>query len=696
MASNLTVETGNGDFGALEDWSIRDDATPTIIGELSGSSVGDLSASTRTVTNSHYLNNNDILFSDPDAGDFYGTVDSTTVTKTTTSITAGGLLAATNITVTAPPLYDTSTLFDAYTTYLSLCFETAPAIDYQATNNPVVAYPAWTGVAWDFLRNLGAATDTEIAVVNGVIVVRDIGAVEQTINTIVDSGVSLTPSSQSLAKLVGITAQNTSSVATVGANIYNYASNPSLETNATNWAYSVSVGTNTTPAVRSSSSGAYVGTFAYRSVVTASVVNYTYPNRWKIGYTVNYTHTGSTMPYTDGPVNFGIGIYYTHTGGVGGYVQPTGILKVRWGDAADLLILEETLSSTLLTAGAFTYITGTSTNMPTNAVKAALYVTVNHFNVYIGSLTAPTSLPITIAVDGALISPQTTSYFDGSSGGGASWVGSANNSTSFKANPDNVSMYDALLDNNNVISVAAGEKTTVILNTVNSPAILGDLEPTNTVPIVPGQYIVSASDNLQVVAAEWLSYGGSVEAVVGTEANTIELTITGPPTTIPGVPGPYSLAVSDGTNSYATLNIAGAGVIRDPETIYLHTGASTQQELGPVVDIPFIETVEQARDRGRELAGYYGGPQVQISFELSTAEAAGLGLTQGSVVSWNDNKYRIISTTYTKTGVQVTAIARPSGSDLDDVWGGQASSAFDTVWAGFNGNDFAVNPLRSS
>ncbi len=683
MATIINVTSGNGELGALEDWSVQDDATPTIVGS-GGGSVGNINAQAKAVAASQYLNNGNITISDPDLGDYLGTVDSVSVKKDTVSLTGGGLLNVLNIEVNAPAIYGTQTLSDAYTTYIGLCFTTPPSISYTAASNPVVAYAAWSGNAWDYIRNLAAATKTEVAVINGVIIIRDVGAVTMEIPNTID--ITLNPDSQDTAKTVEIVSQRTTTVNSTGANLYNYVLNPSVETNATDWANNLIIGTATTSPVRSTTVS-YSGTASYRGVYSTALSFGT--NRLTVGYS---TATG-TIPYTTDPVYFSVAarVGFTVTAGMYISVEPT----LGWYDSSGVATGPVTsLGQWAMINGSWRQFVSSGVSMPANAVTAKIGITLRALPTGVG--TAMTG--ITFAADAAIVSPQTSAFFDGNTAT-ASWTGTTNNSISFMANPNNVSMYNAFDDNNNIITVAAGEVSSVDLTTTNSPSILAPLQPTNGTSVIPGQYIVSGADDLPIVASQWLAYGGSVTAIISSKPNTIELIVTGPTINIPGAAGPYSLSISDGTNQYAMLNIAGAGVLVAPVTFTLQTGASnTQNEVGTTIDIPFIITDAQARTAGSEVAMYYGGNNITIEFELAAEATEGFGLAVGSMVKWNDNNFRVTSCNFNNATVRIIAVARPTGTDWNTIWTGKTGVHWNTVWGAkaYTGSDYTVTPMKAS
>jgi hypothetical protein len=702
MATSVTVTNGNGELGSIQSWSIAgDDATPTVVGAVSGS-TGNLTLNAVPVSESRYLNGDTVAVATTGAGTFTGTVDTLSLDTTSASITAGGLLSACNITVTAPPMYGSATLQDAYSTYIGLCFTTPPAIDFSGmTSNPTVAYEGWTGVAWDYLRNLAAATRTEIAVVNGTIVVRDIGLRTIDLSQHTDADVTITPNTQDTALTVQVVNRNTTSVASVGDFIYNYALNPSVETNATDWSYVVGTGTLTTTPVRSTAIHQN-GVAAYRGVINAALIDpiifdpyWNYSVTQKSKFSLTTVAAGSTI-YASSYVYSSCSYVFASTTSV--------YSNIEWYNSSNVLISSTTGGSGI---GAVNFSFGTSwhatpqlsATVPTGAAYGLLC---NTFSVAMDYSPTGGTPSIVFGSDSILASNSPVSFFDGATGGGT-WTGTTNNSVSYKANPSNTSFYVALTDTtnpNNVITANAGQVVKGTVTALGSPAALAQPVRVTTTTVGVGQYAVSGSDGLPIAAAQFEAYGGSLVVAVSATPNSIDYTFTAPATAIPGVPAPYSIAVSDGTNSYATLNIAGAGTLSSPQTLTYDTGAgNTKNPVYGPVDIPFLTTLSDTNDRAIELAAQYGGGVQTISFGLSTTDALGLGLTPGSLVTWKENIYRIISTTVEEATVQCTASARVIGSDFDTVWAGKTSNDFATVWGtakAYIGSDFDVSPLRAA
>lgn len=98
-------------------------------------------------------------------------------------------------------------LSEAIESYIEACdpLLNGYTYDYQATTDPDVAFPGWTGDVWTKLKELCTAYNIEVALVDDVIVVRDIGARELTVSN--RTPVRLMPSSEPRGRNVQIVAQ---------------------------------------------------------------------------------------------------------------------------------------------------------------------------------------------------------------------------------------------------------------------------------------------------------------------------------------------------------------------------------------------------------------------------------------------------------------------------------------------------------
>jgi hypothetical protein len=697
MATAVTVTKGNGALGNVVDWTIKQEATPTTMGR--SAAVGDFALTTYTVTKSEFLDGNGVQLTDPDFGTFNGTVDGlrngpVTDGSGTTRISAFGLMGQLNVDKVAPAIYGGQTLSDAYTTYIGLCFSVAPVISYTASVNPVVVYPAWSGNVWDMLNNMAAVTKTELAVVNGIITVRDINTTVLNIESVADSGIDRIVESNDIALTVELEAQNSVGVPDLGDFIYNYDTNPSLETNATNWAASYEVGTPLSAFSRSTTlvPATNGGTFSYSGTGT-SVVPFFSTNKW-LSTSGKKTFVVTNWAEGEGKyVSMGAKVASASTTG-SNFQNALGIVVV-WFDAANVLVGPPVY----LSSSSIAY--NTWVRASTYAVRpiGAAYGIAEAFldSTWDGSVAGfPTARH---GYDAVMISDSPMDFADGNTAGWA-WEATTNLSRSRKANPNNTEFYSAYTDGNNIITADAGAEIDVLVNAMGTPDRLQ--QPLQTVGTpTTGQYMVIDSNGVIISPTDFNNSGGIVyPSLVADTPGIINIYFRAPLAAISGTVSPYSLAQVVQGQRFGALSIFGAGVKTVPEIVSLRTGADparTQKEVGATFTgtsaIPFLETTGKARDRGSELAAYYAGGRVGVQFNLPPAAIDGLGLTEGSLVKWRYNIYRVTGVSVSPDGVQITADSRVMGSDFDAVWTGASGTTFSAFWATYTGNDFSVVPL---
>jgi len=177
--------------------------------------------------------------------------------------------------------------------------------------------------------------------------------------------------------------------------------------------------------------------------------------------------------------------------------------------------------------------------------------------------------------------------------------------------------------------------------------------------------VYDSNDNL--VNDEFGTYGGTVEASLA-DHQTINITITGPYSEIPGHPGPYRFSTPVGRG---TLNIGGSGVLVSPEEITIYSGADpeyTSDERGQTIDNNFIITTEQAFDRAAWASYELSGPNMRLQW--STSRRA---LTQGigSRYTYLHKNWRVITIVETASRYEFTAIPYTKVSEADAVWAQQ-------------------------
>ncbi len=224
-----------------------------------------------------------------------------------------------------------------------------------------------------------------------------------------------------------------------------------------------------------------------------------------------------------------------------------------------------------------------------------------------------------------------------------------------------------------VFSVNAGETVIQTVTTSNYPAIIekpnyGDLNYSGTYAVID-----SSSPAAVVSYALWSQYGGDISVSQNIDSQTsLDIYITGPGVVIPGTVGPYRLATTVAGTGLVTpaFSVSGYGIFTTPQDVTLFTAASQSRNVadGPGdVSNPFITTLSQAYDRGAWTSSLAGGPTVDMALTVPTLSLAGFGLTNGSIISFKQNKYRLSSINYRDGWASMQASRSASIADYETI-----------------------------
>lgn len=245
-------------------------------------------------------------------------------------------------------------------------------------------------------------------------------------------------------------------------------------------------------------------------------------------------------------------------------------------------------------------------------------------------------------------------------------------------------------------TIGVGQRFQVVVNTTNHLVSVDPLIPTDTLPILPGQYYLVDSTGAHVPAATWLTAGASVTPSVGTGIGQIVLTFQGPTGAITGYTGPFTFVDSNATNANATIMVTGTGTFTTPQTLPLLTGANpakTSQQVAKTITNIGISTYTQAVDRGVWASDDAAGVAVTLRFKMSTADLLGFSATTGAVFSAFDSKYRITDIQWGALVSDITAIRHVTLGDVDTAWSGVTMGTYDTFWDTYSAGDQTVKPL---
>lgn len=691
MTELKITTTGSGTFGdVVPGWSVTEAAT-TVNPNISSDGTGLIVASTKAHDDSDFLVDNNAVATHDDLGTIEGLLGDVTVGNTV-GLNIQPLLSLLNVERNMPPTGEQplSEIFAAYVAAVTPQL----SVSYQASSDPLRIYPGWSGSVWFHLNQLCAINKVEIASTGSTIVVRDIGSVTKTVDE--KQGISRTFSTAATGRNVEVVCQNTVLIGSLPGSKYNYSANPSLETNTTGWSNSWSpVGL--APTFGRVAANPLSGTYSYRMLavnassgagqygeVRHSISTSTIPDGEQVALSVSAYHTfvSSAPNIYDARIE----AYYTWVGGTaGGTGTP---------------VLFGTVSGFSGIRGASARTNFSVTSMPKPAGALFLLVDIRQVSRAPSGPQREARILVgdTIWVDGVLLTNGALiPYADGNTAGW-SWNGTTNNSISSTTIPVENDFYNAYTDNNTIYSVNAGEVVETLIQTKNFPTYLAQPIQTTAIPNTVGTYYVSAADNLPVTPAQWADYGGRVMVAIGDVPGTILLTLTGPSMDIPGVPGPYSLSISDGATSYAALSIAGIGVTTRPETLTVATGADpdkTTVEIAATLNSPFVRNLSDAYNAAGWMIVDAAGPSATLSATLGTHQLAGFGVTQGSVVPYEQSRYRIMNANITRLGTGVSARWHVTAADSDNLWAGQSADAFDTFWSGYSAGDYQIKPLRN-
>jgi len=687
--------TGSGTLGAVQTgWSISESATSVDITEQTGG-TGSASFSAVKTPTSKFVIDNLVTLGAEALGTLNGIIGDTSITGDSVSVTVAPVLSLLNAERTAPPTGEQN-LSDIFESYVALVTDQI-TVDYQATSDPLRIYPGWAGSVWNFLQQLCAFNRVEMAASGSSLVVRDVGSVEYAL------GAKVTPtfaaSVASTGRSIDVVVQNTALVASLPGSKYNYSENPSVETNSTGWSTTNTSGFGTSSSARNTGWSSS-GTASWRCNIT----NF---GSSSDPIAVDLKHEIDVSALTVGDIYSASVVVATTSNAINdGFNTTYGSIEVsfRWLNASSVEVGDSAIYYFSQVSSTGDLIQSPDMVKPAGATKMRITFSVPQYKAVeiFAGLLGPDNLLDTgdfLYMDAAMLTNGAiVPYFDGNSAG-AAWSGTTNNSVSSVLIPTENDFYNAFTDNNTIYSVSSGESVLTTVQTLNYPTYLAQPIASDVVPSIVGTYHVSGADNLPVVPAEWIAYGGNVSVAISSVPGAIDITLTGPSADIPGVPGPYTLSASDGSNQYATLSVAGIGVTTNPQTLNLLTGADptkTTVEVASSVDSPFCVTKEIAYDHASWAVSAAAGPNTSLNFSVPTSTIAGLGLTEGAVFANDNARYRVASATIGHTLTSISATRHTTIGEMDAAWSGQTLGDFDTLWDGYSAGDVNIAPLRVS
>ena len=287
-----------------------------------------------------------------------------------------------------------------------------------------------------------------------------------------------------------------------------------------------------------------------------------------------------------------------------------------------------------------------------------------------------------------------------------------------------------------VYQVGAGETTTFeipvdfYLTHLNQPTVQANVTKDYDGPA--SVYAVSGNDGLPITPAQWTDQGGDMSFAIVGDGTVIEVTVTGPD--FPEL-APFTIGLNDGSSSYSTLRITGAGMAFDRQLYTEKTGlkpGDTPVVKGAEIDNIAIDTLEDAKRYALFARRLYALPQQTFSTsavqfprlegvittvlfptfadfddtlsagysftnfnadysgltfddfttQLGNAVPQGFGEVVGSRVRLDDAMYRVRSSTITPDRVSIDAEYDTLFSDLDDVYISIIWSDLEAGWTG--------------
>lgn len=590
---------------------------------------------------------------------------------------------------------DTSvSLSDVFSYYFGLVLGArfSYPINYIANDNPIVTLAGWNGNVWDHICQLCVAFKVELVFVNGVPTVRDIASTVLDVTEVAQSP-SLSPSAVGNARKVSLSYNNATPVSTSATPtkyVTNLMTNPTARTNSTGYASFIY-------GVVSRSSGVVkTGQTSIKVTGSGTAQDSRIYGLYGSNPIFGVNTTGDRM------IGLSRGTRYHLRANVWKPAKSQPYVQFDASMVGRIAIIQYDKNKNVSGVSYTTLTANARGDFPVSADFTVASATVDIAVQLQGSPVQDThfyNLRITKYGVEAPGFPQ-DKYFDGSTRGW-SWTGTANNSKSQIVFPgkaaDNI-IFDAYKQGNQTFSVdVLGSETTTVdigvyVSTFKQPVA------SNSLNFVAGTYYVSAADNLPVVAAQWLAYGGSVVVAINKDdPKSIDVTVNGPVTPIPGVAGPFSLSASDGQNNYAIFSLIGTGVRVTQKVLTLGTGVDNDkvtQQLSGQVDNFAVNTLQDAYDMGYILSEANGAATQELSLSIPIARISGFGVTPGARFTYAGNMYRITQVTIGNSMVQITAVRYITVDDVGAWYDGLTALQVATLWAGYTAHDTIMRPLK--
>lgn len=683
-ALNLTLPVGYvGDL--TPGWRVSETASP-VDPASDGSGVGIISLSAPRTANTQGMLLRSGTVSHDRLGTISGVIDKVDDSRTGASFDLVPRASLLNVERTVLPVISMrlTSIFQSYLTSVSA----ALFLSWQATSDPFRTYPGWTGNVLYMLNRLAVANGLELVVSDSAVIVRDLGSKVLDLTDV--GGLIVRRTARETARATNVTNLNAVAVPVVGtARKVNYTRDPNCEAISgpdrwySTWSGLSSSGlTNNAP---------IAGRFSWFIRIDG------YGEFLSMGHRFGEDGYDLTNIKDGGDWAASIKVQASNSRKIA--------VAIDWLASNSSSIRLDVINGGMMSGtGVLTFETNSDVfgGKPAGAVTAKFMII---SGVTIGSGPEIPQIGDVFRIDAAMLTDVLdTTYFDAYTPGAATYkdmqnaLGSLGQGISALPTGEATPLWDAYADGNQVLSVNANEISRQTIQTTSTwislvQPVFGEFTPA----AFAGEYVVTDSTRKPLTKAEWQAFGGSVDVRSGKQAGELEVLIVGPSPAIPGAPGPYSLAFSDGQNDYAALSVLGIGVTTRPEIIPILTGAdetSTTKDFGPDVASPFIINLQTAYMLGQWAAQYNGGASITLEGTVPTEKLQGFGLTPGALVRQGDCRYRVRTVDITRAGAAIVADWYTTIDDHDNEVVGLTQADLDALPTSERPLDYELSPLR--
>jgi len=285
-------------------------------------------------------------------------------------------------------------------------------------------------------------------------------------------------------------------------------------------------------------------------------------------------------------------------------------------------------------------------------------------------------------------------YFDGSYPG-ATWNGTPGLSTSTMPNPNNTPLYDAFVDNNRILEVAAGEVQEFVLESNVWATSLIQPIPSLVAPVGVGNYHVIDSQGVPCTGA-FVGLGGDVTVAIN-DLGQIVATLIGPSEEASINGGPYRLASFDGQTTRGEFRIAGTGIITDQKTVRVPTGADPTrfaEDVAYSITYPFVNTPAEAYTVGFATGAYASAAYPEVGFNFYTDGMPAWNYAAGKFFDYNGSRFRILSASVNPGSTGVSAQQRNTWDEVKSVHSGKTYGDLAAEWGSLRYRDNILKPRK--